>query len=79
LLKQNIKSRSQKKKAYALFTTLRLNFKKKILRELRGVITLREEVVNVIKRYEEQATAKRVITAPAKSTKPADKNSNYEF
>jgi hypothetical protein len=43
------------------------------------MITFREEVVSVIKRYEEQATAKRVVTVPAKSIKLIGKNSNYEF
>jgi hypothetical protein len=57
LFKQNIKSRSQKKKTYALFTALRLSLKKKILRELRGMITFREEIASVVKRYEKQATA----------------------
>jgi hypothetical protein len=78
LFKQDIKSRSQKKKAYALFTTLRPNLKKKILRKLRDIITLREKVASVIKRYEKQATAKKIATAPAKSTKPAGKNSNHK-
>jgi hypothetical protein len=78
LLKQNIKSRSQKEKTYALFTVLRLNLKKEVLRELRGIIALREKVANVIKRYEEQATVKRVAAAPAKNIELADKDSNYE-
>jgi hypothetical protein len=42
------------------------------------MIALREKVVNVIKRYEKQATAKKVIIVPAKSTKPADKDFNHE-
>jgi hypothetical protein len=49
------------------------------LRELRGIIAFREKIANVIKRYEKQATAKRVATAPAKSTKLANKDFNYEF
>jgi hypothetical protein len=48
------------------------------LRELRGIITFREKIVNVIKRYEKQATAKRITAAPAKNTKPISKGSNYE-
>jgi hypothetical protein len=79
LLKQDIKSRSQKEKAYALFTTLRLSLKKEVLRELRDIIAFREKVVNVIKRYEKQATAKKIVAAPAKSIEPADKNFNHEF
>jgi hypothetical protein len=42
------------------------------------MITLREKIVSVIKRYEEQATAKRVAAAPAKSIKSAGKGFNYE-
>jgi hypothetical protein len=42
------------------------------------MIAFREKVVNVIKRYEEQATAKRVATASAKSTELASKGFNYE-
>jgi hypothetical protein len=78
LLKQDIKSRSQKEKAYALFTAFKSNLKKKVLRELRGIITFREKIVSVIKRYEKQATAKRVAAVPAKSIEPADKGFNYE-
>jgi hypothetical protein len=44
------------------------------------MIAFREKVANVIKRYEEQATAqKKVVTAPAKSTELVDKNFNREF
>jgi hypothetical protein len=44
------------------------------------MITFREKNVSVIKRYEEQATAqKKVATAPAKSIKLVDKDSNREF
>jgi len=78
LLKQDIKSRSLKKKTYVLFIALRPNFKKKILRELRGIIAFREKIVSVTKRYEKQATAKKVAAAPAKSTKLASKGFNYE-
>jgi hypothetical protein len=42
------------------------------------VIALREEIVSVVKRYEEQATAKRVAAVSAKSTKSAGKGFNYE-
>jgi hypothetical protein len=42
------------------------------------VIAFREKVASVIKRYEKQATAKRVAAAPAKNTKLAGKGSNYE-
>jgi hypothetical protein len=42
------------------------------------MITLREEIASVIKRYEEQATAKRVAAVSAKSTEPTGKGSNYE-
>jgi hypothetical protein len=78
LFKQNIKSRSQKKKTYTLFTALRPSLKREILRELRDIIAFREKIVNVIKRYEEQATAKKVAAAPAKNTKPINKGSNHE-
>jgi hypothetical protein len=79
LFKQDIKSRFQKEKAYALFTAFRLNFKKEVLRELRDMIALREEIVNVIKRYEKQITAKKVATVPAKNTESVNKGSNHEF
>jgi hypothetical protein len=52
LFKQDIKPRSQEKKAYALFIALRLSLKKEVLRELRGIIALREEIASVAKRYE---------------------------
>jgi hypothetical protein len=78
LLKQDIESRFQEKETYVLFTALRPSLKREVLRELRGVIALREEIASVIKRYEEQATAKRVAAAPAKSTEPAGKGSNHE-
>jgi hypothetical protein len=42
------------------------------------MIALREEIANVVKRYEKQATAKKIATAPAKNTKPVGKGSNYE-
>jgi hypothetical protein len=42
------------------------------------MIAFREKVASVIKRYEKQATVKRVTTASAKSTKLADKGFNYE-
>jgi hypothetical protein len=42
------------------------------------VITLREKVINVIKRYEEQATAKKVVTASTKNIKSAGKDFNHE-
>jgi hypothetical protein len=42
------------------------------------MIAFREKVVSVIKRYEKQATAKKVVTAPAKSTKPINKGFNRE-
>jgi hypothetical protein len=42
------------------------------------MIAFREEIISVTKRYEEQATVKKVITAPAKSTEPMDKSFNYE-
>jgi arginine/ornithine N-succinyltransferase beta subunit len=53
LFKKDIETRFLEKKAYALFTAFRFNFQKEVLRELRGVIALREEVVSVTKRYEE--------------------------
>ena len=52
LFKQDIESRFQKEKTYAFFTALKPNFKKEVLRELRGIIIFREKVVSVIKRYE---------------------------
>jgi hypothetical protein len=79
LFKQNIKSRFQKEKTYALFIALRPNLKKEVLRELRGIIAFREKVANVTKRYEKQATAqKKVAAVPAKSTESAGKSSNRE-
>jgi hypothetical protein len=42
------------------------------------MITFREKIISVIKRYEEQATAKKVATAPAKSIKSVNKNFNHE-
>jgi hypothetical protein len=48
------------------------------LRELRGMITFREKVASVIKRYEKQATVKKIATVPAKNTKSIDKGSNHE-
>jgi hypothetical protein len=42
------------------------------------MITLREKVASVIKRYEEQATAKRIAAAPAKNIKPINKDFNHE-
>jgi hypothetical protein len=42
------------------------------------MIAFREKVVSVIKRYEKQATAKRVAAASAKSIKLTGKDSNYE-
>jgi hypothetical protein len=42
------------------------------------MIAFREKVVNVAKRYEKQATAKKIATAPAKSTEPVSKDSNHE-
>jgi pyrroline-5-carboxylate reductase len=57
LFKQNIKSRSQKKKAYALFTAFKPSLKREVLRELRDMIAFREKIISVAKRYEEQATA----------------------
>jgi hypothetical protein len=42
------------------------------------MIALREKIASVIKRYEKQATAKRVAAAPAKSTKLAGKGFNHE-
>jgi hypothetical protein len=42
------------------------------------MIAFREKVINVIKRYEEQATAKRVAVASAKSIKLAGKGFNHE-
>jgi hypothetical protein len=43
------------------------------------VIAFREEVASVIKRYEKQATAKKVVTAPAKSIELVGKGFNHEF
>jgi hypothetical protein len=79
LLEQNIESRSQKKETYALFITFRSSLKREILRELRGIITFREKVASVTKRYKKQATTKKVAVAPAKNTELADKNFNHEF
>jgi hypothetical protein len=78
LLKQDIELRSQKKKAYALFTALKPSFKKEVLRKLRGIIAFREKITSVIKRYEKQVTVKRVAAVPAKNIKPAGKGSNHE-
>jgi hypothetical protein len=78
LFKQNIKSRSQEEKTYALFIIFRPNLKKEVLRKLRGMITFREKIASVTKRYEKQATAKRVATAPTKNTKLAGKSFNHE-
>jgi hypothetical protein len=60
------------------FIIFRLNFKREVLRELRGIIAFREEIISVIKRYEKQATAKKVVTASVKSTKLVSKGFNYE-
>jgi hypothetical protein len=68
----------KKKKTYALFTAFKLNFKREVLRELRGMIAFREKVVNVIKCYEEQATVKRIAAAPAKNTELIGKGFNHE-
>jgi hypothetical protein len=53
LLKQDIKSRSWKKKAYTLFIVLKSSLKRKVLRKLRDIIALREKVASVLKRYKE--------------------------
>jgi hypothetical protein len=42
------------------------------------MIALREKIVSVIKRYEKQATTKKIITVPAKNTKPVGKGFNHE-
>jgi hypothetical protein len=42
------------------------------------MIAFREKVASVIKRYKEQATAKRVAAVSVKSIKPADKGFNHE-
>jgi hypothetical protein len=43
------------------------------------MIAFREEVINIVKRYEEQATVqKKVAIAPAKSTELVGKGSNHE-
>jgi hypothetical protein len=42
------------------------------------MIAFREKIASVTKRYEKQATAKRITAAPAKSTEPAGKGSNHE-
>ena len=43
------------------------------------MIAFREEVASVTKRYEKQATVKRVAAASAKSTELAGKGFNHEF
>jgi hypothetical protein len=80
LLEKDIETRSSEEKAYALFTALRPSLQKEVLRELRGVIALREEVASVAKRYEEQATANRKAgaSAAAKGPEPEGKGSNHE-
>ena len=42
------------------------------------MITFREKVASVIKRYEKQATAKKVAAVPVKNTEPVGKGSNHE-
>jgi hypothetical protein len=42
------------------------------------MIAFREKVVNVTKRYEKQATAKKIAAVPAKNIKLAGKNSNHK-
>jgi hypothetical protein len=42
------------------------------------MIALREKIANVIKRYEKQATAKKIAAVSAKNTELASKGSNYE-
>jgi hypothetical protein len=43
------------------------------------MIAFREKVINVIKRYEKQATVKKIVTAPAKNIKLMGKDFNHEF
>jgi hypothetical protein len=43
------------------------------------MITFREKIASVTKRYEEQATAKRVVAVPVKSTELIGKGFNHEF
>jgi hypothetical protein len=43
------------------------------------MIAFREKIASVIKRYEKQATAKRIVIVSAKSTELAGKDFNYEF
>jgi hypothetical protein len=43
------------------------------------MIAFREKIASVIKRYEEQATIKKIATVPAKNIKLAGKGSNHEF
>jgi len=79
LLEQDIAPRSSEEEAYALFTALRPNLQKEVLRELRGVIALREEVASVAKRYEEQATARKADAGvTAKGSEPEGEDSNHE-
>jgi hypothetical protein len=77
LLKQDVKQRSLQEETYALFTALRPNLKKEVLRELRGVIALREKVASVTKRYEEQATANKKAGAGAAAKRPEPESKNF--
>jgi hypothetical protein len=69
-----------RKKRTFFFTALKLSFKREVLRELRGIITLREKVASVTKRYEEQATANKKVGAgvAAKGPEPEGKGFNHE-
>jgi hypothetical protein len=42
------------------------------------MITFREKIASVAKRYEKQATIKKVAAVSAKNTKPVSKDFNHE-
>ena len=48
LLEKDIPRRSKEKEAYSFFIILRLGLAKKVLRELRGVIEIRQEIVIIV-------------------------------
>jgi hypothetical protein len=47
LLEKDIPRRSEEKEAYFFFTALRPEFAKEILRELRGMIKIRQEIATI--------------------------------
>src|SRR6266498_4772698 len=78
LLKKDILKQSKELKAQSFFTTLRPGLQKEVLRELRGNITTRQEIVTVAQRYKEQFRdqKKSTTTTPTKNTDHSNKNSS---